>query len=715
MELQGMRLTNAGLNLLARSLNGAQIVFTRGAFGDAILNDEMQAPSTDEQAALTALIHEKMSLAITSIAVEGNMATVALDCDNSAVTAEFKIAEIGLFAQDGSNEILYSYYYAGENADVMPKNGGAIVKDFTCEIITVVSNAALVTAIIQKNIDLPTASSLTAGVVKVGSGLAMDGDTLNVTLTAGESYTLPVATAARLGGIKVGNGMSIDSGGKLDVTLSAEKYTLPAATANSLGGIKVGNGMSIDSAGKLDVTLTAGESYTLPVATADSLGGIKVGNGMSIDSGGKLDVTLTSEGNGYFKNFTGDDFTAYDSKGIIDELRWKEESFDLGVDEYFESKWGRAPAVGDIALLYAPGNETIYILRTSDKWVNLGTWGWQSINPLLTTKDRAKLDSITGGNPFSEKVTMNGGFQVADSKKVDFGNHVSIDADNASIDVRHASIDAGWACIDANNASVAGVVEFNGDVFFNYDVAIDGNFTVTPGAMIAINNNTIRANNSSVAATAASLSAASLRGDLSKASISATAASLSAESLTADLDKASISAVDSSINAEGADVNFYFATVNGTSSDILLSMAQVHGLGNWVTLQGSHLNFINTSDITVDYNSQIDIHRSTIDASAVTIEGGYKPTVIKAERDSISCYCSTIDANSADIRFSNNTTVKCSGATFSEHPYFTDGIRLPDNPTVQNHTGLFWYVSGDPPKLRLRIDNNTYEVALTQV
>ena len=260
--------------------------------------------------------------------------------------------------------------------------------------------------------------------------------------------------------------------------------------------------------------------------------------------------------------------------------------------------------------------------------------------------------------------------------------------------MRHASIDAGWARIDANNASVAGVVEFNGDVFFNYDVAIDGNFTVTPGAMIAINNNTIRANNSSVAETAASLSAASLSGDLSKASISA---------------------VDSSINAQGADVNFYFATVNGTSSDILLSMAQVHGLGNWVTLQGSHLNFINTSDITVDYNSQIDIHRSTIDASAVTIEGGYKPTVIKAERDSISCYYSTIDANSADIRFSNNTTVKCSGATFSEHPYFTDGIRLPDNPTAQNYTGLFWYVSGDPPKLRLRINNNTYEVALTQV
>ena len=160
-----------------------------------------------------------------------------------------------------------------------------------------------------------------------------------------------------------------------------------------------------------------------------SIGNITLGEGLYL-TGDTINVsgnsTTTGEGIGYFKNFTDISFTAEDSKGIIDEVRIQEESFDLGVDTYFEEQFGRAPVVGDIALLYAPGNETIYILRTSDKWVNLGTWGWQNINPLLTIKDREKLDSLPYILPVATNESL-GGVIVGDNISVSANGKIGVD------------------------------------------------------------------------------------------------------------------------------------------------------------------------------------------------------------------------------------------------------------------------------------------------
>ena len=83
---------------------------------------------------------------------------------------------------------------------------------------------------------LPTASAETKGGVKVGSGLSMDGETLNAT-----GYTLPTASAETKGGVKVGTGLEINDG---VLSVTAE---LPAYTSADSGRV-----LSVNSSGELE-------------------------------------------------------------------------------------------------------------------------------------------------------------------------------------------------------------------------------------------------------------------------------------------------------------------------------------------------------------------------------------------------------------------------------------------------------------------------------
>ena len=286
---------------------------------------------------------------------------------------------------------------------------------------------------------LPTASATQLGGIKVGNGLSMSGDTLNAT-----PYVLPTASTETKGGVIIGKGLYMTDD-TLNASVSSSVYTVESQTftrvierdnrTTELATIdepvamtdwqyttfhyngddsfyfvlRLPEGLhnvSFDIAPLFSPSEEDPPEYffaesantvtvTYEIHSENFQPRVKIGKGLTMD-GDTLNAS-GGEGIGYFKNFTGNSFTAEDSKGIIYELRWQEESFDLGVDTYFEEQFGRAPVVGDIALLYAPGNETIYILRTGDKWVNLGTWGWQNINPLLSVADREKLDNLPNG------------------------------------------------------------------------------------------------------------------------------------------------------------------------------------------------------------------------------------------------------------------------------------------------------------------------------
>lgn len=114
---------------------------------------------------------------------------------------------------------------------------------------------------------LNIASQTTLGVVRVGSGLDIDGNGF-LSVKNYSDYVLPPATQTSIGGIRVGNGLTIDNSSILSLD-----YQLPAASENTLGGVKVGNGLAIS-----DGVLSA----NLPDYTIFDDSGFTVGNDVDL-------------------------------------------------------------------------------------------------------------------------------------------------------------------------------------------------------------------------------------------------------------------------------------------------------------------------------------------------------------------------------------------------------------------------------------------------
>lgn len=240
-DVIGTRPTSAGLTLLAKAVAGKQLTFTRGAFGDSYRNGSYVNPSVADQLALTAMINERMSLPIADISSNAGDAIVDLLVKNANVTTTFQVREVGLFARDPDTnaEVLYCYIHYGDTGFIMPSAASTVVLEFFYQLTTAVGAAENVTALIdrtslyttlnkflehvnatnphpnQPQYSLPTASSSTKGGVKVGTGLAMSGETLNAT------YSLPTASTSTKGGVKVtGNDGLIMSGETLKADFS---------------------------------------------------------------------------------------------------------------------------------------------------------------------------------------------------------------------------------------------------------------------------------------------------------------------------------------------------------------------------------------------------------------------------------------------------------------------------------------------------------------
>ena len=96
---------------------------------------------------------------------------------------------------------------------------------------------------------LPTASASVKGAVMIGSGLAMDGDTLKTSLTSADlpasllANALPVASTSNRGVIRVGNGLSMN-GDVLNVTVqgggggggTVDTFVGATSTSDGTGG-----------------------------------------------------------------------------------------------------------------------------------------------------------------------------------------------------------------------------------------------------------------------------------------------------------------------------------------------------------------------------------------------------------------------------------------------------------------------------------------------
>ena len=82
---------------------------------------------------------------------------------------------------------------------------------------------------IVSNYDLPTASNITKGGIKVGDGLRMTGDILSV-------VEIPDATSLASGLMTASDKIKLDD---------LNNYTLPTASGSVKGGVKIGSGLKM--------------------------------------------------------------------------------------------------------------------------------------------------------------------------------------------------------------------------------------------------------------------------------------------------------------------------------------------------------------------------------------------------------------------------------------------------------------------------------------
>ncbi|MGG3448620.1 phage tail protein [Domibacillus aminovorans] len=149
----GLILTNKGRNLQVKAQTGVTLTFTRMAIGDGSLGGS----SIIE---LNALKNERKSIPIAKLKVlMPGQAVVGCVLNNKDITSGFYFREIGVFATDPDvGEILYCYANAGTTADYIPagSGGGTDLIEKTIDVITLVGNAANVSAEINKSLIFET-------------------------------------------------------------------------------------------------------------------------------------------------------------------------------------------------------------------------------------------------------------------------------------------------------------------------------------------------------------------------------------------------------------------------------------------------------------------------------------------------------------------------------------------------------------------------------
>lgn len=153
-----MTITQAGLNLLAKTQAGTALEFTRIAVGDGSLGAQ-------DPTALTGLIDQIATFGIeTEVAQGKGQATIGTTMSNAGLSAAFYWREIGIFAQDPQlGEILYGYDNAGNNASYIsaPSSGPYSA---ALSIVTYVGSSSSVTVTLSPNV---AASDTTPGIVEL--------------------------------------------------------------------------------------------------------------------------------------------------------------------------------------------------------------------------------------------------------------------------------------------------------------------------------------------------------------------------------------------------------------------------------------------------------------------------------------------------------------------------------------------------------------------
>lgn len=156
-EWVGTILTTAGRNLLAKTIAGQTVHFSRACFGDGV-----PATGTDIYG-MTNVVNAKLNLPARSIDVVGDgTARIELQLTNQTLTEGFHAREIGIFAMDGETEILFAYDNSGDKCDYIPAWGRINPINLFLYAYVVIDSAKSVTINIDNSLLFATIEELNA-------------------------------------------------------------------------------------------------------------------------------------------------------------------------------------------------------------------------------------------------------------------------------------------------------------------------------------------------------------------------------------------------------------------------------------------------------------------------------------------------------------------------------------------------------------------------
>lgn len=149
-------LTSKGADLLAKAQTGAKITFTKFEIGNGTWPD---STATETLAASVALKNKKCEFSISKAEfVNDATSRLTMVASNENVSAGFYITELGVYATDGSTEVLYAIYISEtDKADWFPAYNSVTPTSITYRDYVSVANAASVT------VSNPSAGLITAG------------------------------------------------------------------------------------------------------------------------------------------------------------------------------------------------------------------------------------------------------------------------------------------------------------------------------------------------------------------------------------------------------------------------------------------------------------------------------------------------------------------------------------------------------------------------
>lgn len=343
------------------------------------------------------------------------------------------------------------------------------------EIATYLLKEKVVNALTTAN--LPTASKTTKGAIKVGTGLGMDGDTLNVTVSTkyGHGDTIDISgdestegDGGTGGTINLKGGYSYDGDG-------GKGGTIDLSGGGDLDSSSPGNGGTINLNGGNGYG-RAGNAGTINLVGGTARADTQRGAGGTINfgtTGGTISGDVTFTGTPTFQN---------GANGLTPTIATASASSNgLMTKEHF-SKVTNLASITAAGKNIAISSGTISAESMSSNDVYISETDFDSImeqidtipaidtSQFITAEDLSQLMTVSSG-----QMVIQGGFQTNDSMSNSFADYNTITANHLYTSLNAASIDAGTG---SNALKITGDPKFTGNVTIGGNATVAGNTRV---------------------------------------------------------------------------------------------------------------------------------------------------------------------------------------------------------------------------------------------